>query len=446
MGYMQEYKQKLKTPEEAAKVVKNGDWVDYGFGLNMPDLFDKELAKRKEELKDIKVRGLLSLRPIAVVECDPQRETFTYNSWHMSGYERKLHDKGLCNYIPMTYRYKPALYRNHLDVNVACICVSPMDNHGYFSFSFSNSATKAILDKADFVILEINEQHPKVFGGQEECVHISEVDMIIEGPHDPPAELPAAAVTEDDIKVANLVVSELVDGATIQLGIGGMPKAIGDKIAESDLKDLGMHTEMLVDSYLDMYKNGRLTNRRKNIDKNKGVWSICMGSKDLYEWIAENSGLASYPIDYVNSPDNMSKNDNLMTINNCIEVDLFGQTCAESSGIRNISGSGGQLDFLTGGFMSKGGKSFICMRSTFFNKKTNQLESRIVPTLPAGGIVTDPRSQAYYLVTEWGIKNLAGRSTWERAEAIISLAHPDFRDKLIHEAESMNIWRYSNRR
>ncbi len=445
MDYYSEYKKKLRKPEEAAQVVKNGDWVDYSFGLNMPNLVDKALADRKEELKDIKVRGLLSLSPLKILDMDPNRETFVYMSWHFSGYERRLHDQGLCDYIPMVYRNKPALYRNHLDVDVAIASVTPMDKHGYFNSSLSNSATKAILDKAKVVILETNANYPRAMGGREECIHISEVDMIVEGDNPDIVELKSPIISETDKAVAANIVKEIENGSTIQLGIGSMPNAVGKMIADSDLKDLGMHTEMLADSYLEIFKSGKLTNRKKNIDSGKGVWSFCMGSKELYEWIDENPGLASYPVDYTNSPEVMAQNDKLITINNCVEVDLYGQVNAESSATRQISGTGGQLDFLTGGFMSRKGKSFICMASTYTDKKTMEIKSRIAPNIPLGGIITDPRSQAYYLVTEFGIANLAGRSTWERAELIIDVAHPKFREELIKSAEKMKIWRRSNK-
>ena len=445
MDFYSEFKKKLRTPEEAAQVVKNGDWVDYGFGLNMTNLVDKALAERKEELKDIKVRGLLALSPLKILEKDPGRETFIYMSWHFSGYERRLHDQGLCDYIPMVYRNKPDLYRNHLNVDVAIASVTPMDKHGYFNFSLSNSATRAVLEKAKVVIVEINSKYPRAMGGREECIHISEIDMIVEGENRDIIELNSPEISEIDKAVAGNIVKEIEDGSTIQLGIGSMPNAVGKMIAESDLKDLGMHTEMLADSYLDIFKSGKLTNRKKNIDTGKGVWSFCMGSKELYDWVDENPGLASYPVNYTNSPEVMAQNDKLITINNCVEVDLYGQVNAESSAMRQISGTGGQLDFLTGGFMSKKGKSFICMASTYTDKKTMEIKSRINPNIPLGGIVTDPRSQAYYLVTEYGIVNLAGRSTWERAELIIDVAHPKFREELIKSAEKMKIWRRSNK-
>lgn len=445
MSFMDEYRQKLRTPEEAVKVIKSGDWVDYDFGHAHPVALDKALAARKDELRDIKVRGTLALRPLEIVNVDPQREVFTYSSWHFSGYERKLHDQGLCNYIPMIYRNKPLFYRKSLEVDVAMISVTPMDKHGYFNFSLTNSASRAITEKAKIVIVEINEKLPRALGGREECIHISEVDYIVEGDNPDLPVLPPAGPTEIDKKIARFIVDEIEDGSTIQLGIGGMPNTVGTLIAESDLKDLGCHTEMLVDAYLAMYKAGKLTNKHKNIDTGRGAWTFCVGSKDLYEWVDDNPGLASYPVSYTNAPHVMAQNDKMVTINNCVEVDLFGQASSESAGTRQISGTGGQLDFLTGGYMSNGGKSFICFTSTYTDKKTGEVKSRVVPTLPPGETVTDPRTQAHYLVTEWGKADLAGRSTWERAERIINIAHPDFHEELIKAAEKMNIWRRTNK-
>jgi acyl-CoA hydrolase len=202
---------------------------------------------------------------------------------------------------------------------------------------------------------------------------------------------------------------------------------------------------MLADAYLDMFKTGKLTNRRKNIDKGKGVWTFCIGSQELYDWLDDNPGLASYPVDYTNDPYIMSRNDNLVSINTCIGIDLFGQVSAESAGMRAISGTGGQLDFITGAYLSRGGNSFICFSSTYTDRKTGEVKSRILPSLPMGEIVTDPRSHVHYFVTEWGMVNLAGRSTWERAEKIISIAHPAFREELIKEAQKMKIWRQINK-
>ncbi|MDD6919782.1 MAG: acetyl-CoA hydrolase/transferase C-terminal domain-containing protein [Eubacteriales bacterium] len=444
MNFTKEYNDKLRTPEEAVKLVKSGDWVDYSYNLGFPELLDEALAKRKDELEDIKIRGYMRLHPMKVVEADPDRSTFTYNSWHCTGYERKLCDQGLCNYIPMVFRNVPEYYRRYLDVDVAMMAVPPMDEKGYFNFSVNNASARATLEKAKIVILEINENLPRVFGGYDEFIHISEVDCIVEGPHGPLVTLPSPASTEIDEKIAKYVVESMRDGSTIQIGIGGMPNAVGQMIARSDLKNLGVHTELLVDAYLDMYKAGRLNNSAKTIDKNKGTFGFAAGSQELYDWTRENPGLVTMPIDYVNAPSVISQLDNFVSINNCISVDLYGQICAESAGTRHISGTGGQLDFLTGAFDAKGGQSFICMTSSF-TTKDGQHKSRFMPKFD-GDIVTDPRSQAFILVTEYGLVNLAGLSSWERAEKLISIAHPEHRDELIKAAEQQKIWRNSNKR
>ena len=444
MNFAEEYKRKLKTPEEAVKLVKDGDWVDYSVGIGFPVLLDAALAKRKDELRDIKIRGSLAMQPIQAVEQDRERRTFTYNSWHCSGYERKLCDEGLCNYIPMIFRNMASYYRRYLTVNVAMISVAPMDNKGFFNFSMVNCTTRAILDAADLIILEVNEHMPHVYGGQEDCIHISEVDVVVEGEHKPLAQLPVPPATEIDEKIASLLLPHISDGATIQLGIGGMPNSVGKLMAESDLKDLGMHTELLSDGFVDLYEAGKLTNSRKTLHRGKGVFGIALGSQRLYDWVGENQGLLSFPMDYVNQPSVMAQMENMISINNCIAIDLYGQVSSESAGTRHISGTGGQLDFSTGAYDAPGGKGFICMTSSYRDKAGN-LKSRILPKFTEGDIITTPRTQAFYIVTEYGIVNLAGRSTWERAELLISLAHPDFRDELIAAADKQKIWRSFNR-
>lgn len=444
MNFAEEYKRKLKTPEEAVKLVKDGDWVDYSVGIGFPVLLDAALAKRKDELRDIKIRGSLAMQPIQAVEQDRERRTFTYNSWHCSGYERKLCDEGLCNYIPMIFRNMASYYRRYLTVNVAMISVAPMDSKGFFNFSMVNCTTRAILDAADLIILEVNEHMPHVYGGQEDCIHISEVDVVVEGEHKPLAQLPVPPATEIDEKIASLLLPHIPDGATIQLGIGGMPNSVGKLMAESDLKDLGMHTELLSYGFVDLYEAGKLTNSRKTLHRGKGVFGIALGSQRLYDWVGENQGLLSFPMDYVNQPSVMAQMENMISINNCIAIDLYGQVSSESAGTRHISGTGGQLDFSTGAYDAPGGKGFICMTSSYRDRAGN-LKSRILPKFTEGDIITTPRTQAFYIVTEYGIVNLAGRSTWERAELLISLAHPDFRDELIAAADKQKIWRNSNR-
>ena len=444
MDFLKEYNAKLKTPEEAVKVVKSGDWVDYVVGLGIPEILDSALAKRKDELYDVKIRGYLVLHPLETVESDPKREHFYYNSWYMSGYERKLCDKGLCSFMPMIFRNLPSYYRKgHAPVNVAMMQVSPMDEHGYFYFSLACASARAVMDVADYIILEVNEHLPHVQGTQN-VVHISEVDAIVEGEHVPLATMAKPNPTEIDVTLADYIVEDLHDGVCIQLGIGGLANVVGAKIAESDIKDIGVHTELLADAYYDLYKAGKITNIHKNIDRYKTVFGIAIGSQDLYDWAADNPAVLTTGIDYCNDPTVISQLDNFISINNCVSVDLYGQINGESSGSRQISGTGGQLDFLTGAYMSKGGQAYICMTSSFTDKQGN-LRSRIVPAFQ-GDAITDPRSQAFNIVTEYGKVSLVGKPDWQRTEALISVAHPDHREWLIGEAEKLGIWGKSNKR
>ena len=224
-----------------------------------------------------------------------------------------------------------------------------------------------------------------------------------------------------------------------------MPNAIGSLIAQSDLKDLGVHTEMYVDAFVDIAKAGKITGARKQLDKGRQVYAFGAGTQKMYDYLNDNPECMSAPVDYTNDIRSISALDNFISINNAVDIDLFGQVNAETAGLKHISGAGGQLDFVLGAYLSKGGKSFICLSSTFFNKKTGHLESRIRPTLENGSIVTDTRANIHYLCTEYGCVNLKGLTTWEKAEALISVAHPDFREDLIKEAEKMHIWRRSNK-
>ena len=440
----QSYRNKLRTPEEAVRVVRSGDWVDYSTSVCFPPLLDAALAARRDELTDVKIRGNLCFGPIQVVECDPTREHFMYNSWHCSSYERQLCDRGLCNYIPMIFRNVVPYYRHFLTVNVAMLCVTPMDRHGYFNLSCGAGTAKGIIDKADIVILEINEHLPRILGGFDESVHISDVDYIVEGEHPPLPEIPIDPATEEDMRIADHILPYIVDGATLQLGIGSLPNVVGRRLCESDLHDLGMHTELCGDAYLELFLAGKLTNRRKTSQRDKGVTGIVMGTKPLYEWVDQNPGVVIEPLEYVNAAETIAQQENMVSINSCISVDLYGQVSSESVGFRHISGTGGQLDYLTGAAMSKGGKAFICMTSTFTDK-AGARHSRVLPHF-GGDIITNPRSQGHFIVTEYGAVNLAGRSTWERAERIVSVAHPDYREELIAAAEAQKIWRRSNKR
>ena len=446
MDIRQEYQSKLRTAEEAVKVVRSGDWIDYGWNACAPVALDRALAARYEELYDVKARGAVLMARPAILSVPDTAEHFTWNSWHMSGLERKLIDEGIAWYIPLRYSELPRYYRENVDpVHVAMIQVAPMDDEGYFSYGLNASHLEALFEKAEVIILEVNRNYPRCLGGENTRIHISRVDMVVEGGNPYLNQLPAAAPSEVDRAVANLIVSQIPDGACLQLGIGGMPNAVGSLIADSDLKDLGVHTEMYVDAFVDIARAGKINGSKKTIDTGKQVYAFAAGTQKLYDYLHENPECMATSVDYTNDARIISQIDNFVSINNAVDVDLFGQVNAESAGIRHISGAGGQLDFVLGAYLSRGGKSFICCSSTM-KDKTGNLHSRIRPTLQTGSVVTDTRTNVHYLVTEYGMVNLKGASTWERAEKIISIAHPDFREELIREAEHMKIWRRSNKR
>lgn len=439
------YEKKLCTAEEAVSIIKSGDWVDYGWCSGHPRVLDRALANRYEELRNVNVRGGVCLWRPAIFDVPEPAEHFIWNSWHMGGIERKHMATGAAFYAPIRYSELPRYYRDHiLENDVLMMQVTPMDEHGYFNFGPNTSHLMAAAENSDKIIVEVNENMPRCFGGFEECIHISQVDMIVEGDHEPIAELKSSGVSEIDRQVAKYIMEEIPNGACIQLGIGGMPNAVGMMIAGSDLKNLGVHTEMYVDAFVEMTENGRVTGLKKTIDKGRQCFAFAAGSKKLYDYINKNPKIMAAPVNYTNDVRTLSGIDNFMSINNAVEFDLFGQVNAESSGVTHISGAGGQLDFVLGSYLSKGGKSFICCSSTY-KAKDGSLRSRIVPTMKAGSVITDTRANTHFLVTEYGRVDIKGLSTWQRTEAIISIAHPDFRDELIKEADKMQIWRKSNK-
>jgi len=322
--------------------------------------------------------------------------------------------------------------------------VAPMDRHGCFSYGLTNCCMQEMLDAAEHIVLEVNEHMPVIYGMEGDHIHISDVDCVVEG-HRDICLAPGGKAGEIDRRIAANIFPYLQDGMTLQLGIGGMPNALGALIAESDLKDLGMHTELMSDGYLRLYQAGKITNRKKPLQRGKGVFSICSGSRELYAFLDSNPDILSAPMRYVNDPETIRQLDHFVSINSCIAADLYGQVCSETSGIRHISGTGGQLDFVTGAYLAEHGQAFLAMASTYIDKQ-GVAHSRILPKFTQGDVITTPRTQAPCLVTEYGVARLPGLTTWQRAEAIVSIAHPDFRDSLIAAAEAQKIWRRSNRR
>ena len=444
MSLYDEYRQKLCTADEAVKLVKSGDWVDYSSNNGFPVSLDAALARRRDELQHVKVRGNLLPGPVAVAECDPSMEHFVYNTWHCSAYERRLCDRGRAFFEPMLFRNMAWYYRKFLTVDVAMISVSPMDENGWFYFGGATGVNAVICENAKALILEVNEAVPRIPGGRCEKVHLSKATCVVEAGNRPLWEMPLPEPSDTDRLIAAQILPHICDGATLQLGIGGLPNALGELIADSDLRDLGMHTELCTDGYLALWEAGKLTNSRKTLRPGKGVLGLAIGSRQLYDWLNDNRDFEAWPLDWVNDPAVIAKNDDMVSINGCLNVDLYGQVSSESAGLRQISGTGGQLDFVTGAAQAKRGKAFLCLSSTYTDRDGVR-RSRILPHFN-GEIITTPRSQAYYIATEYGAKNLAGLTTWERADALISLAHPDFREELIRKAEEQRIWLPSNKR
>lgn len=425
------------TPEAAAALVKSGDWLDYGATFNQPDAFDRAIAARKAELRDVSIRNCLSMRPRATLESDPERAHFAFYNWHFSGYDRKKHDAGLCHYIPCHLGEIPDYYRRFIErVDIAILKAAPMDAEGYFNLGPVSIWHPAVVERATTLILEITPDMPPVVGTHVR-VHRDQVDYLIQGDDTPMPELPNAQASEVDRAVARLIATEIEDGACLQVGIGGMPNAVTTLLLESNVKDLGVHTEMLNDGLIELYRAGRISGGRKATDQGLVTYSFCLGSRASYDTLRHNDDFLCRPVDDTNMPDIIARNDRVVAINNTTQLDLQGQAASESDGHRHISGTGGQSQFVRGAYASRGGKSFICLASTY--ERHGSRRSRIVLDLTPGNIVTTPRSDQMFVVTEYGMVNLKGRSVPERAKAIIGLAHPDYREELAREARARRI-------
>ena len=420
------------SANDAAQMVQSGMWIDFSAVLAQPDVFDAALAARAADLHNVKIRACLSTRPRAVLEADPEAKHFHWLNSHFSGYDRRKHDAGIARYIPVNLGEIPDYYRRFIDpVDIVIVKTRPMDSAGNFNLGLANLWHRAIVERAKLVIVETSNAVPLALG-VDNHLHISEVDFIIRGDDHPLAELPVTGATDVDRAVGRLIIDEIENGSCLQIGIGGMPNAVCSLLVDSDVKDLGVHTEMLTDGLVDLYHAGKLSGLHKAMDKGKIVYSFGLGSRKMYDTVNGNPDFLCCAVDYTNLPHTVMQNDKMVAINNTTQIDLQGQAASESDGYRHISGTGGQLQFVRGAYASRGGKSFICLASTY--DKQGDRRSRIVLGLTQGNIVTTPRSDMMYVVTEYGMVNLKGKSVPERAQALIGLAHPDFREGLEREA------------
>lgn len=441
---MSEYCKKVITAKQAAELVKDGDLIVYSDYSLFPKSIDAAIADRMAELNGVLIRA----KGTDVPECirrNVDRSKIAWADAQLDVEARFYQKNGLCNYVPGTYYQEMKAAEISEPADILYILTTPMDKHGYFNFGLSNSNTNGFIKNAKCIVVEVNEKLPYCYGGEGECIHISDVDYVVEAEPWDMYEIFDKPASESERMMAGHIIKELKDGDCLQLGIGGLPAVIGNLICESDLKDLGVHTELLNNSYYNMFKAGKITNRKKPFDKGKMTYTFAYGPKEFYEFIDHNPACASYPSNYTNNPKVVAQIDNFISINSGLEIDLFSQVSSESVGINQISGTGGQLDFAAGAFDSNGGKSFICINSTYTDKQ-GKVTSKIKPFFSQGTVVTLPRSLVHYVVTEYGVAQLKGLSTWARAEALINIAHPDFRDELIKDAERLHIWSYTNKK
>ncbi|NDV21684.1 acetyl-CoA hydrolase/transferase family protein [Desulfovibrio sp. JC022] len=432
--YQAEYQRKLTTAQKAVGRISNGDTIVHGVTVAEPPALLKAIADRAkaDDLTQIEMYSFNPQKHAAdtYLASDIQHNIHA-KSWFLGPSARKLAAVGLVQFIPSYLHQVPKFIREDMEVNVCVTTVSPMDKAGYFSFGTANDLTSTAARQAKFLILEVNENMPRVFG--DSLVHISEVDCVVEN-HTRLLQLPAPAPKEFDAAIGKAVAGIIKDNSVLQLGIGTLPNAICPFLTEHN--DLGIHSELFGPGMKNLILNGNITGRTKSLHRYKHVFAVSYGTDDTFEFMNDNPAMESYPADYVMNPCVVAKNDNMVAVNSVIEVDLTGQCNAEHMAGQEFSGTGGQLDFVRGAYAAKNG---ISVMTTYATAKNDTI-SRIVPRLGRDAAVTTPRTDVHYLCTEYGIVNIKNRSVGERAEAIISIAHPDFRDELRREAEKMRLF------
>jgi acyl-CoA hydrolase len=424
-----QYREKKISATEAAGLVNNGMWVDYGAIGGFPSLIDEKLAERCKDLREVKIRA--ENCPSRLPAADPRQDHLVYNSWFLGKQDRVHHLAGSCSYIPFGLGEGPRIYREHLKdkSDIVFVEVSPPDGDGYFNFGTSITRQKAMCDVAKTVVVEVNPSQPWVFGGYDEMIHISKVHYIVENDKYRIPEFALPEVEAEDRQIAGHIAAYIQDGSTLQIGIGGIPGAVATILKDARVRDLGIHSEMFNDSMMDLIKAGLVTNQKKKINPGKSVFCFAAGTRQLYDFINHNREMGGFPVDYTNNPAVIAQQEKQVAINGALKIDLKGQVCSESVGFRQISGTGGQLEFTRGAYNSAGGHAFICLHSTFVDKK-GRAHSRIVPSLESGDTVTVPATDVSEVVTEFGTVNLKGQTAWQRARLLISIAHPQFRDYL----------------
>lgn len=430
------YQQKHTTPREAVARIPRKCNVSFGLGPSNPPSLLASLADRVDagDVDEIHLYYQIAKDAAKPLFKTKYLDRLCFHANFMTDLDRGLIQEAgtsaVIDYMPCYLWQLPRILSEFNQIDAFLITVSPMDKHGYFSLGTSCDFASTVARKCRMTIVEVNENMPRVFG--ENLIHVSQVHSIVEN-HAPLLELQERPLTQKDILIGARITEMVPNGACLQFGIGGIPNAVAKSLTNH--KDLGIHTEMLTTSVVDLYEAGAITNEKKTIHRLKTVFSLCWGTKKLYDFIDDNPSVESYPSSHTNDPSVIQQNDNVVSVNSIIEIDLLGQVNSEYVSGHQFSGVGGQRDFMSGAFRSKGGMSFLA----FYSTAKNDQVSKIVPHIT--GPVTDSRMEPMYVVTEYGMTNLKGKTNSQRALALIELAAPQFREELLSQAKKMGLIR-----
>ncbi|GLI57092.1 4-hydroxybutyrate CoA-transferase [Propionigenium maris DSM 9537] len=424
MDWNNVYREKIVSPTEAISKINSGDRIVVSHACAEPKLLVDSLVKNREKFTDLEIVHMVAMGKAEYVS-EGMENHFKHNAIFAGASTRKAVQEGRADFTTCYFHEVPKLFKEGMmPVDVAMIQVTPPDKHGNCSVGVSVDYTKPAAESAKLLIAQMNDKMPRTMG--DSFIHISDIDYIVEHSEDL-TELQPPKLGDVEREIGRNCADLIEDGSTLQLGIGAIPDAV--LLFLKDKKDLGIHSEMISDGVLELIREGVITNKCKTLHKGKSIVTFLMGTRKLYDYVHDNPAIEFYPVDYVNDPLVIAQNEKMISINSCIQIDLTGQICSESIGEKQVSGVGGQVDFVRGATMSRGGKSIIAIPSTAAKGKV----SRIVPALDRGAIVTTSRNDVDYVVTEYGIARLKGKTLKERGRDLIKISHPDFRESLIDE-------------
>ncbi len=434
MNWVEQYRKKVVTAREAVRVIQSHQRVFLTGNCSTPRELLAALVERAPKLENVEICQALTIGPADYVA--PEMEGhLRVNTMFISANIRKAVQQGRADFTPVLLSEFPLLFKNgHLPLDVALVHLSPPDEHGFCSFGVENGLTKSPAESAKIIIAEVNERMPRTLG--DSFIHVSRLDYIVPVNY-PLAEMHMSGKGDDQVteKIAGYIAELIPHGATMQMGIGAIPDAVLKYLY--DKRDLGVHTELFSDGVIDLVEAGVLTGARKTLHTGKIVAGFIIGTQRLYDWVHDNPMIELHRTEYVNDPFVIAQNERMVAINSAIEVDLTGQICADSIGPKLYSGVGGQLDFIYGASRSKGGVPIIALPSVATMRDGTRI-SRITAMLKHGAGVVTTRNHVHYVVTEYGVADLYGKTIRQRAQALINVAHPDFRDALTRQAEKLN--------